>query len=236
MITTEIAFHWFTAAFFLLPTFMPYRMPTFYDDQFRKNPNSPDSLLSYRESHYLVPAPGIFEPVWWIVGMATAAVAILYWQHPGITNTDFADTVFGLLYSIPFLQVLAGYLYFKPVSWYGTAVVCTVILAVIGCLWGFIIASGVNTWYILVLLSIPSVWAILVTAWTWWWAVKFPIDEAQQLVVSKHVALNQLLAGQMSANRQAPAVAGGKKFRYATEVDTNGYLLHRMHYGGREEN
>lgn len=198
MLNTVLAFQWFSAAFFLLPVAGYYAMPTFYEDELRKKKNGSDTeadkdkKVTFRQA-VSSPEAWIFTPIWWVVCMATAAVAILYWQNPSVVHPDRADAVFGLLYAIPFLELLWSFLFFRPYSFVGAAIVAWIILIDYALLWVFIIWSGNTDTPIMILLVIPSLWLLIAAPWTTWVAYKVPIGPLVKNVEYKRIALDMLI-------------------------------------------
>jgi tryptophan-rich sensory protein len=206
MIDTTIAFQWFAAlAFFLIPVAGPYTMPTFYEDELRKQNRSKNDKTEEGEEEkpqtfrqiVSSPAAWIFTPIWWVVNVCFAAVAVLYWQGPSLTHPDRADTVFALMIAIPFLELLWSYLFFRPYSFVGAAVVAWVLLIDIALQWAFIVWSGNTETAIMILLVPPSIWLLIAAPLSTIAAVRVDIHELVELVEKKRVALNQLLAMQM---------------------------------------
>lgn len=200
MLNTVLAFQWFSAAFFLLPVAGYYSMPTFYEDEFRKKnrqgaeAGKSEETYTFREA-ISSPAAWIFTPIWWVVCMATAAVAILYWQDPSVVHPDRADTVFGLLYALPFLELLWSFLFFRPYSFIGATIVAWIILIDYALLWVFIIWSGNTDTPIMILLVIPSLWLLIAAPWTTWVACQ-PEADIRKIVKraeEKRIALNMLI-------------------------------------------
>jgi tryptophan-rich sensory protein len=205
MLNTVLAFQWFSAAFFLLPVAGYYSMPTFYEDEFRKKKvdsegNQSKETYTFRQA-VSSPEAWIFTPIWWVVCMATAAVAILYWQDPSVVHPDRADTVFGLLYALPFLELLWTLLFFRPYSFVGAAIVAWIILIDYALLWVFIIWSGNTDTPIMILLVIPSLWLLIAAPWTTWVAYQFDVRKITNRAEAKRKALNELLEKQMKKTK-----------------------------------
>jgi tryptophan-rich sensory protein len=200
MLNTVLAFQWFSAAFFLLPVAGYYSMPTFYEDELRKKNDDktddeakkPAETYTFRDA-VASPAAWIFTPIWRVVCMATAAVAILYWQDPSVVHPDRADAVFGLLYALPFLELLWSFLFFRPYSFVGAAIVAWIILIDYALLWVFIIWSGNTDTPIMILLVIPSLWLLIAAPWTTRAALKVNIHPLVKRAEEKRIALNVLL-------------------------------------------
>lgn len=210
MIDTTIAFQWFgTLAFFLIPIAGPYNMPTFWEDELWKN-NRPkkekveeggEEKPSVRQM-FGSPVAWIFTPIWSIVNVCFAAVAVLYWQSPSLMHPDRADTVFALLIAIPFLELFWSYLFFRPYSFVGSAAVAWVLLVDVALLWTFIVWGGNTDTAIMILLVPPSLWLLIAAPWNTIFASRNNIHEIEQNVQKKHIALNELLASQMGQKVQ----------------------------------
>lgn len=203
MITTEIAFQWLGAAYFIFPLVVGYTFPTFYEDEvrlkMRKNKkkasageSAPETAI-FKDMPYTLPM-WVFTPVWWVVCMATAAVFILYWQNPSVAHPDRADTVFALLYAVPWLELLWSYLFFRPYSWVGATIVSWILLAVFALVWTFTVWSGITTVAIMILLVIPSLWLIIASVISIIWNNQVEIGPITRGVELRHYKLNLLLA------------------------------------------
>jgi len=204
MIDMTIAFQWFgTLAFFLIPVAGPYTMPTFYEDELRKRRGAKDTESGDEKPQTFrqivsSPAAWVFTPIWWVVNVCFAAVAVLYWQGPSVTHPDRADTVFALMIAIPFLQLLWSYLFFRPYSFVGAAVVAWVLLIDVALLWTFIVWGGNTETAIMILLVPPSIWLLIAAPLSTVAASRVDIHELVEIVEKKRVALNQLLYLQMN--------------------------------------
>jgi hypothetical protein len=126
-----------------------------------------------------------------------AAVTVLYWQGPSLTHPDRADTVFALMIAIPFLELLWSYLFFRPYSFVGAAVVAWVLLIDVALQWTFIVWSGNTETAIMILLVPPSIWLLIAAPLSTVAAARVNIHELVELVEKKRVAMNQLLDLQM---------------------------------------
>ena len=201
MITSEIAFQWTGAAFFILPLAIGYTFPTFYEDVVRLKakarkdgkPAKDLETVVFKDMPYTLPM-WVFTPVWWVVCMATAACYILYWQNPSLTHPDRADTVFALFYAVPWLELLWSYLFFKPYSWVGATIVSWILLIVFALIWTFTIWSGITTVAIMILLVIPTLWLLIASVIGVIWNTRFYIGEVRAAVENRHYYMNLLIA------------------------------------------
>lgn len=206
MIDTTIAFQWFaTLAWFLLPCAGPYTMPTFYEDELREwkgksksaEAGASEETRTFRDI-VASPAAWVFTPIWWVVNAAFGAVAVLYWQNPSITHPDRADVVFAMMLAVPPLELLWSFLFFRPYSFVGAAVVAWILLADVAVQWAFIVWSGNTMTAIMIILVIPSIWCLIAAPWSSVVASRVPIKELVEIVEQKRVALETLIRMQMN--------------------------------------